>query len=151
MHASLYQFKRDLPTWKSLHAAKLVANIGNVAYVVLGIRQHPIPTASQRRTSRHQWAWYRRYSAHEKAVLSVPPASVMCSGVARHACHMTPQWNFPCLEDIRVYIDGLVQDCSNSIALAMELLQLCTKPSTWAYMAFQTKGNSTICSASCSV
>ena len=27
------------------------------------------------------------------------------------------------------YIDGLVQDCSNSIANAMELLQSCTKPS----------------------
>ena len=27
------------------------------------------------------------------------------------------------------YINGLVQDCSNSIANAMELLQPCTKPS----------------------
>ena len=27
------------------------------------------------------------------------------------------------------YIDGLLQDCSNSIANAMELLQSCTKPS----------------------
>ena len=33
--------------------------------------------------------------------------------------------------DLRIqrYIDGLVQDCSNSSALAMELLQPCTKPS----------------------
>ena len=31
----------------------------------------------------------------------------------------------------KVYIDGLVQDCSNSSVLAMELLQSCTKPSTW--------------------
>ena len=29
------------------------------------------------------------------------------------------------------HIDGLVPDCSNSIALAMELLQSCTKPSTY--------------------
>ena len=29
------------------------------------------------------------------------------------------------------HIDGLVQDCSNSSALAMELLQSCTKPSVW--------------------
>ena len=29
-------------------------------------------------------------------------------------------------------IDGLVQDGSNSSALAMELLQSCTKPSIWA-------------------
>ena len=27
------------------------------------------------------------------------------------------------------YFDGLVQDCSNSIANALELLQFCTKPS----------------------
>ena len=31
--------------------------------------------------------------------------------------------------DPKQQIDGLVQDCSNSIALAMELLQSCTKPS----------------------
>ena len=30
---------------------------------------------------------------------------------------------------IHIQIDGLVQDCSNSSALAMELLQSCTKPS----------------------
>ena len=29
------------------------------------------------------------------------------------------------------HIDGLVQDCSNSSALAMELLQSCTKPLTY--------------------
>ena len=29
------------------------------------------------------------------------------------------------------YIDDLVQDCSNSNVLAIELLQSCTKPSTW--------------------
>ena len=30
------------------------------------------------------------------------------------------------------YIDGLAQDCSNSSALAIELLQTCTKPSIYA-------------------
>ena len=34
-----------------------------------------------------------------------------------------------------LYSDGLVQNCSNSIALAMELPQSCTKPATW----FSTK------------
>ena len=29
------------------------------------------------------------------------------------------------------HFDGLVQDCSNSIANALELLQFCTKPSIW--------------------
>ena len=31
--------------------------------------------------------------------------------------------------EMKIQIDGLVQDCSNSSALAMELLQSCTKPS----------------------
>ena len=31
-------------------------------------------------------------------------------------------------------IDGLVQDCSNSIANAMELLQCCTKPSKLSFI-----------------
>ena len=31
------------------------------------------------------------------------------------------------------YIEGLVQDCSNSSALEMELLQSCTKPSIYVY------------------
>ena len=30
------------------------------------------------------------------------------------------------------HIDGLVQDCSNSIANALELLQSCTKPSIYS-------------------
>ena len=30
---------------------------------------------------------------------------------------------------IKQYLDGLVPDCSNSIANALELLQYCTKPS----------------------
>ena len=32
------------------------------------------------------------------------------------------------------HIDGSVQDCSNSSALAMELLQSCTKPSMYLYV-----------------
>ena len=30
-----------------------------------------------------------------------------------------------------VYIDGLAQDCSNSITNALELLQFCSKPSIY--------------------
>ena len=43
------------------------------------------------------------------------------------------QWSisfYPCGLLI-AYIDGLVEDCSNSRVLAMELLQSCTKPSIW--------------------
>ena len=32
------------------------------------------------------------------------------------------------------HVDGLVQDCSNSSALAMELLQSCAKPSMSALL-----------------
>ena len=32
------------------------------------------------------------------------------------------------------YFDGLVQDCSNSIANALELLQSCTKPSISSWL-----------------
>ena len=36
--------------------------------------------------------------------------------------------------NIQLYVDGLVQDCSNSSALAMELLQSCTKSSIYSYI-----------------
>ena len=36
------------------------------------------------------------------------------------------------------YFDGLVQDCSNSSELAMELLQSCTKPSIYSFYFFST-------------
>ena len=36
-------------------------------------------------------------------------------------------------------IDGLVQDCSNSIANALELLQSCTKPSNYIFYVFSEK------------
>ena len=36
-------------------------------------------------------------------------------------------------KSITPHIDGLVQDCSISSALALEILQSCSKPSIWAY------------------
>ena len=52
-------------------------------------------------------------------------------------CHRRALW---------LYIDALVQDCSNSSALAMELLQCCTKPSIydsgpWQVILLQRKTN----------
>ena len=41
---------------------------------------------------------------------------------------------------IYIYIDGLVQDCSNSSAFAMELLQSYIKPSIYIYVAHVNKG-----------
>ena len=34
------------------------------------------------------------------------------------------------------YIDGLAQDCSISIANALEILQSCTKPSIYVLLSF---------------
>ena len=48
-----------------------------------------------------------------------------------HSTRPVLQDAFPCHGVIMLchHIDGLLQDCSNSSALAMELLQSCTKPS----------------------
>ena len=46
--------------------------------------------------------------------------------------HFYIQWhtklNLLFLTEFKAHIDGLVQDCSNSIANALELLQSCAKP-----------------------
>ena len=37
------------------------------------------------------------------------------------------------------YMDSLVQDCSNSSADALELLQSCAKPSIWPNFNFEVR------------
>ena len=49
--------------------------------------------------------------------------------------HIVKVENVPSISTL-LYIDGLVQDCSNSSALAMELLQSCAKPSIYACTDF---------------
>ena len=49
-----------------------------------------------------------------------------------YICNIISHWltqtqNYPC-KSSKVHIDDLVQNCSNSSVLAMELLQSCTKP-----------------------
>ena len=41
----------------------------------------------------------------------------------------TDRYHYNTAKTVVLLIDGLVQDCSNSIANALELLQSCTKPS----------------------
>ena len=48
-------------------------------------------------------------------------------------CHLTLVFSTLRCDELRQYIDGLVEDCSSSIANAMELLQSCTKPSKCTY------------------
>ena len=40
---------------------------------------------------------------------------------------------------LELYIKGLVQDCSNFSALAMELLQSCTQPPIWFFNIDQVR------------
>ena len=49
-----------------------------------------------------------------------------------HNMHKVLLWVFSC-----EYIDSLVQDCSNSSALGMELLQSCTQPSISGFSRFE--------------
>ena len=51
---------------------------------------------------------------------------ISCNGHSRGMVHFTSPIYQPW-----EHINGLVQDCSNSIANALELLQSCTKPSIW--------------------
>ena len=51
------------------------------------------------------------------------------------ALHSLPEISFTSITSFQ-HFDGLVQDCSNSSALAMELLQSCTKASIWYQQYF---------------
>ena len=58
------------------------------------------------------------HASGTRAHLNVEPCKI--TGNSTYSLRLTTE----------LHIDGLVQDCSNSIALATELLQSCTKPST---------------------
>ena len=67
----------------------------------------------------------------------------------QHGAHLGPtgpRWA-PCwphelcyLGKTNWHVDGLVQDCSNFSALAMELLQSCTKPSMYCFLFWGVGG-----------
>ena len=40
---------------------------------------------------------------------------------------------------VKYDLDGLKQDCSNSVAKALEFLQFCSKPTVWHDVARRTK------------
>ena len=48
----------------------------------------------------------------------------LCMDISNDKQNLRPWYDW-------LYIDGLVQDCCNSIANALELLQSCTKPSIY--------------------
>ena len=90
---------------------------------------------------RFMWINYERLHNHNKAKHNKTVCiflGIYCifSGDCKTYTRDTPQfacegkvWSVCCQFTIRVlHIDGLVQDCRNYSALAMELLQSCTKP-----------------------
>ena len=87
---------------------------------------------------RKKWLCYDRSQVYKITLLICP--SMLFSHCGLYCCQQSSV--FVCAHGIDVLlivryklpytaylIDGLVQDCSNSSALAMELLQSCTKPS----------------------
>ena len=60
-------------------------------------------------------------------------STMLAAGINVYFVQAPCMLNFTC-GNIKIYIDGLVQDCSISSALAMELLQNCTKPSICLFL-----------------
>ena len=92
------------------------------------IRNHVSPWwVNIMRTLSHHWMWVGR--EHWRWLLvpweSVgPPLTTMLTRLRNLVIWLTP-WNHTSLS----YVEGLMQDCSISSALAMEILQSCNKPS----------------------
>ena len=62
--------------------------------------------------------WFRQLLGAEKAKNTLKPVTCTTDGLF--------DW-LACIPNDKIYIDGLVQDCSISSALALEILQSCTK------------------------
>ena len=79
------------------------------------------------------WQYFSRICTHSSSFVVVrywlilPVCSRVISWGQEHLNDCQCQWNI--LNMSEWYINGIVQDCSKSSALAMELLQSCTKPS----------------------
>ena len=75
----------------------------------------------------------------------VPPQIVLCSlKLPFRRCIRSTLQIVGCTVVVS-YIDGLVQDCSNSIANALELLQSCTKPSMFGCPPHMRGAHSVCC------
>ena len=77
--------------------------------------------------------WSHLLSLHYTIITSFRrPSTIISSNASHGSCPAyLLRWCVRAAID-RTYITGLVQDCSNSSVLAMELLQSCTKPSIWS-------------------
>ena len=68
-----------------------------------------------------------------------PLSELMMVRLPTHLCITRPQWVKSQSNSMKyLYMRGLVQDCSNSIANAVELLQSCAKPSILEWLISRT-------------
>ena len=88
---------------------------------VRGIHRRPV-------NSPHKWPVTRKMFPFDDLIMFTSITVVMYA----ISCHIGPRYN-----STRLNIDGLEQDCSISSALAMQILQSCTKPSIYKYMHLQ--------------
>ena len=76
--------------------------------------------------SAHSQCYEIRRLTHLPLIVSTLVHVMSCCLIASEPVFTYQSWG-----PAAVHFDGLVQDCSNSSALAMELLQSCTKPSIY--------------------
>ena len=86
-----------------------------------------------KRLSKQSWGWWFETPSRPYDVIVMDwLRTVRCPAICRHRDDLI-RYTGPARKVIisDLYIDGSVRDCSNSIALAMELLQSCIKPSIY--------------------
>ena len=93
----------------------------------------------------HRWKEYNRVSVWQFSRWYIQQSSIINVLISKSALLSNAEFELRTLI-IKKYqnghvitfkwanCDGLAQDCSNTIALAMELLQSCVKPSKWSYV-----------------
>ena len=92
-------------------------------------------------SKRGHWCWIDDKSLSDQLWSSLPT----------HVCVSQPRWlhtkcltylcsskytSTQCYKNAHAHIEGLAQDCNNSIANALELLQSCAKPSICCHTPF---------------
>ena len=103
-----------------------------------------------KRLSKQSWGWWFETLSRQlwRYRIDGYPQPHLVRGIVVCICMSlwSSLWLFSvCLFDKpSMIIDGLVQDCSNSIAKALELLQSCTKPSIWFGLVKCTLGPVTL-------
>ena len=89
----------------------------------LGHNAHaPQHEEEQHHDNTGQWLWMKAQKLRLRWQKHHIVAANRGVGFCEYVYTFTPYWK---------HIDGLVQDCSNSSAYALELLQSCTKPSIY--------------------